>query len=116
ADKTKTQKLTALPLNELQAEVQQAPPAALTPALDPMTLVDNQPNLDKLNAYRIGVNQPMAPSLGNADTKAYCNNLLQTGLPRLAMDRKWTQGAPSPFPNQANSLFTFLAMRFSNTF
>lgn len=115
-DTTKTQQLTALPLNELQAEAQQRQPVALTPALDPMTLVDNQPNLDKLNAYRVGVNQAPVQSLGQADTKAYCNNLLQTGLPRIAKDKPLTQAAPSPFPNQANNLFTFLAMRFSNTF
>src|SRR5204863_362623 len=50
ADQTGTQQLPALPLNELQAEQQKAP-VALTPAGDPMTLVDNQPNLQKLNLY-----------------------------------------------------------------
>jgi hypothetical protein len=115
-DTTGTQQLPALPLNELQAAAQQQQPVALTPALDPMTLVDNQPNLNKLNAYRIGVDQPPVGSLGQADTKTYCSNLLNTGLPRLAFDQQFTQKAASPFPDQANNLFTFLAMRFSNTF
>jgi hypothetical protein len=116
ADPTGTQQLTALPLNELQAEAHQQPPVAVTPAGDPMTLVDNEPNLDKLNAYRIGVNQTPVASLDQAPTKQYCSDLLNTGLPRLANDQRLTQAAPSPFPDQANNLFTFLAMRFSNTF
>jgi hypothetical protein len=115
ADPTGAQQLTALPLNELQAEAQQRP-VALTPAGDPMTLVDNEPNLDKLNAYRIGVNQPPVESLDQAPTKQYCSDLLNTGLPRLAQDQEFTQKAASPFPDQASNLFTFLAMRFQNTF
>jgi hypothetical protein len=40
----------ALPLNELQASVQQAAPVALVPAGDPMVLNNNQPDLNKLIA------------------------------------------------------------------
>src|SRR5579864_3155130 len=50
--------VTALPLNELQAAVSQGLPVALVPNADPMVLVNNQPNLAKLNAYRAGVDQP----------------------------------------------------------
>jgi hypothetical protein len=46
--------LPALPLNELQAAVQQAPPVARVPANDPMVLTGNQPDINKLNAYRRG--------------------------------------------------------------
>jgi hypothetical protein len=116
ADTTHTQMLTAWPLNELQAAADQAPPVALIPALDPFTLVDGAPNLQKNNAYRAGVDQPQIASLADANTTTYCQNLLKTGLPRIALDQPLTQGAPSPFPNMANNLFTFLAMRFHNTF
>ena len=51
------QMLPALPLNELQAAAQQAPPIALVPAGDPMVLISNQPDLHKLNSYRRGVDQ-----------------------------------------------------------
>src|SRR5437588_5801207 len=47
--------LPALPLNELQAAAHQAPPVALVPAGDPMVLNNNQPDLNKTNAYRRGV-------------------------------------------------------------
>jgi hypothetical protein len=115
-DPTHTQKATAWPLSELQAAKQQAQPVALIPALDPFTLVRNRPNLDKLNAYRAGVDQPAVASLADADTRPYCQNLLTVGLPRIAADRPLTAAAPSPFPMMADNLFDFLAMRFHNTF
>jgi hypothetical protein len=116
ADSTHTQTLPALPLNELQAKLEQAPPQALIPALDPFTLVNNRPNLQRLNAYRAGVGQPQVASLAGASTKTYCRNLLNVGLPRIAADRPFTSVAKSPFPDQASTLFNFLAMRFHNTF
>jgi hypothetical protein len=116
ADASGTQMLTALPLNELQASAQQKPPVALVPALDPMVLVNNHTNLRKLNAYRMGVGQPTVASLRQASTKTYCSNLLNTGLPRIAADKQFTNAAASPFPAQASTLFNFLAMRFQNTF
>jgi hypothetical protein len=115
ADASHTQSLTALPLNELQAAAAQARPVALVPALDPFVLVNDAPNLEKLNAYRAGVDQPAAASLADADTTAYCRNLLATGAPRLVLDRRWTAPAASPFPDMADTLFDFLALRFSNT-
>jgi hypothetical protein len=116
ADATHTQQLPAQPLNELQAAADQAQPVAVIPALDPFVLVDNQPNLAKLNAYRAGVDQPVLGSLDQADTTAYCTNLLRTGLPRIALDRPLTEAAASPSPTVASNLFTFLAQRFHASF
>ncbi len=116
ADTTGQQMSSAWALNELQAAADQAQPVALIPALDPFVLVDNQPNLAKLNAYRAGTDQPQVASLAQADTRTYCQNLLQVGLPRILADRPLTQVAPSPMVTTANNLFTFIANRFHNTF
>ncbi len=106
----------ALPLNELQAAAQQAAPIALVPAGDPMVLNNNQPDLNKTNAYRRGVDQQPAAGLNDASTTTYCNNLLKIGPARLQLDMQFTQNRPSPDAAAANSLFTFLAQRFSTSF
>jgi hypothetical protein len=106
---------TALPLNELQALVRQRPPVALIPADDPMVLVNGHRSLKKLNAFRIGVDQPPVESLAQASTVDYCLNLLNVGAPRLLFDSPLTKRAPSPMPDVANNLFTFLAQRFNTT-
>ena len=104
--------LPALPLNELQAAVQQARPVALVPENDPMVLTNNQPDINKLNAYRIGVDQSRVPTLAAASTTTYCKHLLAIGPARIQLDMQLTQGRPSPDPAVANSLFTFLEQRF----
>ncbi len=106
----------ALPLNELQAAAFQGAPSALVPANDPFVLVHGQPNLPQLNAYRLGVDQPLAASLADASTTAYCRNLLQIAPVRLALDQPFTQARPSPDPAVASTLFAFLAQRFVFTF
>ncbi|MBV9688775.1 MAG: hypothetical protein JO202_03585 [Ktedonobacteraceae bacterium] len=107
---------TALPLNELQAAAQQAAPLALVPAGDPMVLLNNNPNLGKVNAYRLGVDQPAAQNLDMASTTTYCQNLVAIAPQRLALDMNLTQNRPSPDAAAANNLFTFLAQRFATTF
>ena len=110
------QMVTALPLNELQAAAHQAAPVALVPARDPMVLMNGHPDLNKLNAYRVGVDQSKVQSLNAASTKTYCTNLLAIGPQRLLLDAHLTKAAPSPDPAAANTLFTFLAQRFVFTF
>lgn len=104
--------LPALPLNELQAATHQAAPVALVPAGDPMVLNNNQPDLNKINAYRRGVDQSPVPNLDAASTTTYCQHFLAIGPARIQLDMQLTQGQPSPDPAAANSLFTFLAQRF----
>lgn len=111
----------ALPLDELQAAAQQAAaqqaaPVALVPAGDPMVLNNNQPDLNKTNAYRKGVDQMPAQGLNGASTTTYCNNLLAIGPTRMQLDAQFTKGRPSPDPAVANSLFNFLAQRFVTSF
>ena len=106
----------ALPLNELQAAAHQADPVGLVPTRDPMVLANGGVNLDKLNAYRVGVDQPLVMSTVQASTTTYCQHLLAIAPPRLQLDRQFTIGQPSPDPAVANSLFTFLAQRFVVTY
>lgn len=107
----------AQPLDELQAAMYQAAPAALVPSGDPMTLVNGHANLAKQNLYRLGVNQPLESSAAQAraDNLTYCQNVMKTAPARIQLDRQWTQSAPSIDPAVANSLFTFLAARLSVT-
>jgi hypothetical protein len=108
--------VSALPLDEIQAAMDQKAPIALVPLGDPMTLVNNNPSLAKTNLYRLGTDQTPAQNMQQASTTTYCQNLVNTGLPRIAMDRTITMNATSPDPAMANSLFTFLAMRFMQTY
>jgi hypothetical protein len=107
---------TAQPLDELQAAAHQAQPIALVPLGDPMVLVNGNENLNKVNAYRVGVNQPLAFNVREASTATYCSNLLAIGPQRLLLDAHLTKIFASPDTAMANSLFTFLAQRFVTTY
>lgn len=106
----------AQPLNELQASMYQAQPVALVPNNDPMVLINGKPNLSKLDAYRLGVDQPWIWDQAQASTRTYCANLRGIGAQRLLLDAPFTLKAPSLDPNAANSLFTFLAQRFMTSY
>jgi hypothetical protein len=107
---------TALPLNELQAAAHQAAPVALVPSRDPMVVVNNTSNLEKINAYRAGVDQLPAQNLQAASTRLYCSDLLSVAPQRLLLDSRFTKAQPPLDPAAANNLFTFLAQRFVFTF
>jgi len=115
--------VSALPLDELQAAAFQQAPIAEIPAGDEMVLVNNNPSLTKVNAYRRGVDQSLANTLNvnaanpirSANTTAYCQILINTGIPILQQEMGLTQNAASPMPAVANSLFTFLANRLNAT-
>ncbi len=106
----------AQPLNELQAAAHQANPVALVPGHDPMVVVNNTSNMNKINAYRAGVDQPLAQNLQAASTHLYCTNLLAIAPSRMQLNARLTKIIPSPDPAVANTLFTFLAQRFVTTF
>ncbi|GAC1394473.1 MAG: hypothetical protein NVSMB38_27470 [Ktedonobacteraceae bacterium] len=110
------QTATALPLNELQAAAHQGNPIALVPGRDPMVVNNNATDLNKVNAYRVGVNQPVAQNIGQASTTQYCSNLLAISPQRMQLDAGMTAQHASPDPAVANTLFTFLAQRFVTTF
>lgn len=114
------QMVPALPLNELQARTFQHFPIALVPLGDPMTLDNSgKPNLAKVNAYRRGVDQPMAWYADHASTARYCRHMLRIAPARMMSDQALlmpdathpTRGL-SPDPAVADSLFTFLGQRF----
>jgi hypothetical protein len=102
----------ALPLNELQARAFQGWPIALIPAGDPMVLTNGVTNVEKINAYRRGVDQPQITSASQADTSRYCRNMLRVAPARMLLDQTRLTASASPEPAAANSLFTFLAQRF----
>lgn len=112
--------VSALALDELQAAAHQQAPIALVPLTDPMTLIadgdNNVQSLLKTNLYRQGVDQTSAATHSQASGTTYCKNLVQTGLPRLAMDKPLTINATTPDAAAANSLFTFLAQRFQASY
>ena len=104
----------ALALNELQAAAFQGAPVATVPPNDPMALVDDRPSVAKTDLYRVGVN--MAPAIPAVDTgAAYCRNLAAVAPQRLALDRPFTEVAPSPDPATASSLFGFLTNRLTES-
>lgn len=106
----------ALPLDELQAAIDQQAPIALVPLTDPMTLNNNNASLTKTNLYRRGVNQTPAANAQQASGTTYCKNLLKVGLPRIQLDMPITMNATTPAADAANSLFTFLANRFMQSY
>jgi hypothetical protein len=111
------QMTTALPLNELQAEAHQPMPIAFVPANDPMVLNNNmKTDINKLNAYRIGVDQSWVNSKNQADPKTYCQNLVDTGAPRIIKDATFTAQWTTPDPAAGNTLFTFLGQRFAASY
>jgi len=113
------QMVPALPLNELMARARQGSPVALVPLGDPMVLNNGAPDLNKVNAYRRGVDQPQVGFSYQADTARYCRNMLRIAPARMLQDQTWlmpdathpTRGL-SPDPAAADTLFTFLAQRF----
>lgn len=106
---------SAQALNELYASINQQFPVAVIPAKDPMVLVNNEYNINKLNAYRLIVNQPLVNNIYDANVINYCNNLLNYALPSLIDDSLFTSNFNSPDINIADTLLTFLGNRLYNT-
>jgi hypothetical protein len=110
---------SALPLDELQAATwagqQGSGPMALVPLNDPMTL-DNSGNVDtdKTDAYRSIVDMPPLPA-GESPSQ-YCTDLEQIQGGRLQEDVNLLIKGPSPEPDAADNLFTFMAMRLQQSF
>ncbi len=101
--------------DELQAAAFQQAPIALVPLGDEMTLVNNNPSLGKVTAYRRGVDQVPATA-ANANTTTYCQNVVNIAVPQLQGNMAIFQNQMSPDKGvTANSLFTFLANRMNAT-
>ena len=110
---------SALPLDELQAATwagqQQSGPIALVPLNDPMTLGnDGNFNTGKTDAYRSIVD--MAPLPAGESPSQYCTDLEQIQGSRLQQDVNLLIKGPSPAADEADNLFTFMAMRLQQSF
>jgi len=104
----------ALPLNELQAAAFQGQPPALVPANDPMTInqMTKLPDVQKMNAYRVGVNQLAVATTNNACTLKYCQRMNRIQGTRMANNAALFSNFASLDGNSAN-LFAFLMNRLS---
>jgi hypothetical protein len=108
-----------LPLDELQAAAwagrQGSGPSAIVPLNDPMT-VDGNGNFstDKTNTYRSLVDMPALPAGESPAT--YCSDMEKIQGSRLQQDVNLLINGPSPMPNAASNLFTFMAMRLQQSF
>ena len=98
--------------NEILAAFHQAAPIAEVPSTDPMVLDNGQPNLQKTNLYREAVGQTPLQALDPAMPLQYCNNITIGGI-FASQNQALLANNPSPMPDVANSLFTFLAQRFA---
>ena len=110
---------SALPLDELQAATwagqQQSGPIALVPLNDPMTLTGNGTfNTGKTDTYRSIVD--MAPLPAGESPSQYCADLEQIQGSRLQQDVNLLIKGPSPAADEADNLFTFMAMRLQQSF
>jgi len=102
--------------NEIQADKLQQPPLALLPLNNPMTTVLGSPSLQKTNQYRVGVGQPRALSVRDADGTNFCFFFYTIQPLRLLKNMGTMVNFPSPDPGAGNNLFTFLAQRYANSF
>jgi hypothetical protein len=105
---------TSLALDEIQANADQAAPAALVPLNDPMTMIGGASSAAKTNLYRAGVDQPPLPA--GQTPRRYCREMDTIQIARLRLDQSTFSNAASPDPAAATNLFTFLANRLSGSF
>lgn len=105
--------IPSLALNELAASKLQAQPQAIVPDNDPMVRVNTVPNVVKLGLYRVGVNQPVGVSSATLD---YCKNYAAIAAPRFLANKALFLKTQTVDPATGDSMFTFLAARFSTSF
>jgi hypothetical protein len=106
----------ALPYNEILASVRQSPPQALIPVGDPMVLDGNgATDLNKLNDYRLGVDQPVVVCASEASTTTYCANFACIAPFRFQLDSRYFARFASPAATSPN-LLSFLIGRFNGAY
>src|SRR6266581_6262333 len=81
-----------------------------------MVVTDNRPDYKKLDAYRVGVDQPTTGFGTSANTAVYCAYLRMIAPNRLLLDMPFTFASPSPDAAVANSLLTFLEQRYVTSY
>jgi len=108
---------SSLALNEIQANLldNNLETTALVPSIDPMVLDNNIESLEKLNLYRIGVNQPLLSSINISNNILYCKQLIKIAPVFLDLHKDELSKKSSPDSNIASNLLNFLANRFINS-
>jgi hypothetical protein len=105
----------ALVLNVIQAMLLQGAPISLTPNNDPMITTNGQPDLLKMNLYRLGVDQPQSSVMGgDNDPAAFCRNYANIAVQRFKSLQQKLLNFASPAPGFAN-LFAFMKGRAMTT-
>ena len=105
---------SSLALNEIQAHTYgNINKDALVPAQDPMTLVNGQQSIDKVNSYRNGVNQPLLQSLNVNNDINYCTNMENTST--FFLTTYLNEFINFNSPDNVNNLLVFLCDRFSTS-
>lgn len=112
--------VTSVALNEIQAAMYQPLPMARVPSNDTMTFNDapylplgKRMDVEKLNNYRVSVNQVVVMSLDDASTTSYCINLLKYGVPRIYNNRQIFQQISNNVWN--SNLYDYLIARLNST-
>ena len=106
---------SSLALNEIQASVNNFEPnTASIPPDNPIVLIDNIQSLEKINAYRIGVNQPLLSVLNKTIQTTYCLKMDQYAIPFFFNYQQILSNASSPNIYLANNLLNFLIQRYIN--
>jgi len=101
----------ALPLNVIQALLNQNFPIANIPNNDPMTTTNGQPDLLKMNLFRMGVDEtPDAVLGGDNDPVTFCRNYAAVAVPRFKSLAAQLMNFRSPSPQFLN-LFDFMKNR-----
>eukprot|EP00475_Leptophrys_vorax_P033168 TRINITY_DN518_c0_g1_i1.p1 TRINITY_DN518_c0_g1~~TRINITY_DN518_c0_g1_i1.p1 ORF type:complete len:443 (+),score=145.60 TRINITY_DN518_c0_g1_i1:75-1403(+) len=109
AEQVTVSMVNALPLNEIQAHYKQAFPQALVPGNDPMVTLNGAASVDKINAYRAGVMQPMvADPARDANGQDYCQKYAAAAFSRIQGNMARLQAAGSPDPANTANLYQFL--------
>lgn len=112
---------TSVALNELQAALYQPFPMARVPFGDVMTFNDapsipftQRGDVEKLNAYRVSVNQVTVMIGDDASTTAYCTNLFKYGVPRIYNNKGRLQAVVDQ-DNLNGNLYDYLIARLNST-
>jgi len=106
-------KRPALPMNVLQAVYFQGLPVEYLPNNDPMTTTNNNPDLAKLNLYRLGIYQPQISNLQSADPALWCMNYANVAIPRFKTLMVQLQNTMGPMAG--TTLFGFMKARGTTT-
>jgi hypothetical protein len=111
-----TGKISSMALDEIHAAIRQKKFYAYIPKGDPMVRINNIPSLNKINAYRQGVFQPVINDLNMADTTSFCAHYVNIQLPRLQKNKQLFIVEPSPDQLISTNLYGFLLNRFSTSY